>query len=223
MTLLKTEDYREFDELSDELYESWKPVGAKERGLVEQIIVISWRLLRLLRVESGLFLGAPFRRKGPLPDDPDPIQLALLSLGPIGRQNLRALFSYIEGLREQPSEERHRQTAEALLRLQTPEEELVALAALIKDRPENRPDPTRRPKTGVLSDEERQKIREAEIDRVTEAFRDYESRFVTLMRYEALLERQRRSCEQQLERIQAAREGQYVPPPVAVDVNVGAK
>jgi hypothetical protein len=37
------------------------------------------------------------------------------------------------------------------------------------------------------------------------------------------LQKQIRSREQQLERLQAARAGDYVPPPVAVDVKVTAK
>ena len=54
VTLLPTEDEEAFHKLRDSLLDDLKPEGELENLLVEQVITASWRLRRILNIETGI-------------------------------------------------------------------------------------------------------------------------------------------------------------------------
>ncbi|MFQ5479416.1 MAG: hypothetical protein ACE5E4_12475 [Candidatus Binatia bacterium] len=60
--LLPSDDPKAFKRLAEGLWRDWDPQGAKEERFLDELIVITWRAQRFVRVETGLFaryLGDP--------------------------------------------------------------------------------------------------------------------------------------------------------------------
>jgi hypothetical protein len=56
--ILPDEDPRAFESLAERLRDVYQPDGADEEEIVDQLILLRWRLRRPARVETGLFAGS---------------------------------------------------------------------------------------------------------------------------------------------------------------------
>lgn len=243
------EDHHEFETLHERLWDDLKPVGALEEILVDQIATTHWRLRRALKAESGEIIlsvdSGQYERSNRMPlmrswfsshplaggvDDPVP-KMKESSLGNSILENiLEELLLDVEN-EGVISEAAFKKAGEIFH--DKPNrfiKDLERIRALL-DKNEDGIDPQRIKERalswvnsrleGVLRDkakcEEREKIEE-QARQSAQALPPPEV-IDKLTRYIKALERQLFQSMNQLERLQRRRQGENVPPPLAVQVS----
>ena len=200
-----SESREDFGQLLAALLEGFAPVNAMEELLVEQIAVAYWRLARLYRAESGAIAA----RRQPTAPHVIPVEvedhLALVSgLNSYARRDrdeeIAGLEAYLNNKRELRA---HMARYDANLRAATDEEVLARAEQKLAQL----------------------RAREAAVQRHAQAVAEAAQSLPAIdtalkfARYETALQNQLDRALSRLERLQRQRVGEFVAPPIQIDVS----
>jgi hypothetical protein len=240
------ESSRELSALHERFWQNLNPVGPMEEMLVNQIVTTHWRWQRALTAESGEIAlsvdAAPPRQRVPPADlkahwqnSIDPISTMEESIW--GLHTLEYHLSQVRKEVERKGELTQTMIQDLIEAFDDRPNRLTALMEQIRSRQNENPD-------GLAAETLLQRKKQRTLGCVDEQIRSFkfkraalEQREATgeksrraaavlpsgpvvdkLVRYETMLERQLYHALSQLERLQLRRQGEIVPPPLAVEV-----
>jgi hypothetical protein len=212
--LLPNEDKRALDALRKRMWEDWQPVGATEEWLVDAIVAHLWRLARFHRVEKGIF---EYRYAVLLAER---VRERAQEFAP-----LRLIRSCLEILQRIDKRDENPKRVDGSTGREKDNAATPAPALGTAEEAEARGDGVvtgwRAQGAALAAEAETaEAMRHGDAALWGRAFTQDAHKFAILARYAASLERELIQCVHELQRLQAARRGQPVALPAALDVSL---
>lgn len=193
--VLPSENKQEFDDLSQELTFSLNPEGAIENILVRRIAAITWRLQRIQRIETGLMAKQRYAQQ---------------------HEDARECMNLVDELNERNEKrEKQKRQSEQTQNVESP----VQFETNTPEQPNESTVADVMQEKAMLGWLEAIQNENSELPKLATDFSKIAEFVPLLHRYETSLEKSLYKALHELQRLQAARKGQQVSLPVAVDVH----